>query len=349
MTRRISKVIKVGSIYIGGAHPVSIQSMTNTDTRDTAATLSQIDSLAAAGCQMARIAIPDMDAARAVYKIKEKSPLPIVADIHFDYRLAIEAANAGADKLRVNPGNIGDNKKMAEITKACRKYGIPIRVGVNGGSLEKDILARYGEASPAALTESALKNVELLRLLDFDDICVSIKSSSVPVMIATYRMFANLSDVPLHLGVTETGTAFMGTVKSAIGVGSLLCDGIGDTVRISLTADPLEEVKAARAILQACGIRKDGINFISCPTCGRCRVNLMDIAAEVEDKLQNVTKSITVAVMGCEVNGPGEARAADFGIACGNHSGVLFANGEIIRKVPEESLVDELVRLISNA
>ncbi len=342
----MTKRINVGGVPIGGGAPVTIQSMTNTPTQDAAATLDQIRRLAAAGCEIVRVAVPDMDAARAVGKIKERSPIPVVVDIHFDYKLALEAIAAGADKVRVNPGNIGGEDRVKAVADACRLRNIPIRVGVNGGSLEKPILAKYGRICPEAMVESAFGHIRLLNKFDFDDICVSLKSSSVPVTMKAYQLMGEASDYPLHIGVTEAGTVRMGTLKSAVGVGGLLALGIGDTMRVSLSADPVEEIYAARDILKAAGVRKEGPELVSCPTCGRTRIDLIALANEVEERLNTVDKPITVAVMGCAVNGPGEASAADCGIAGGIGEGLLFQKGEIIKKVPQDRLVDELFALI---
>ena len=342
MTRQIF----VGGVPIGGGAPVTIQSMTNTRTDDVAATVAQIRRLAAAGCQIVRVAVPDLAAAKAVGAIKEQIDIPLVVDIHFDYKLALECVAAGCDKVRINPGNIGGEDRVRQVADACRQKGIPIRIGVNGGSLEKPILAKYGGVTPEALVESAFGHIRLLEKFDFTDICVSLKSSSVPVTMAAYRLMSEKSDYPLHLGVTETGTPRMGILKSAVGIGGLLALGIGDTMRVSLSADPVEEVYAARDILKAAGVRKDGPELVACPTCGRTRIDLIGLANEVEERLKSVDKPITVAVMGCAVNGPGEASAADVGIAGGVGEGLLFRKGKIVKKVPQEALVDELFALI---
>ena len=342
----MTKQIHVGGVAVGGGAPVSIQSMTNTRTSDVEDTLTQIRALASAGCEIVRVAVPDMEAARAVAKIKEHSPLPVVVDIHFDYKLALEAIAAGADKVRINPGNIGGEDRVKAVADACRQRGIPIRIGVNGGSLEKELLAKYGRVCPEAMVESAFGHIRLLNKFDFDDICVSLKSSSVPFTMKAYQIMSQESDYPLHIGVTEAGTVKMGTLKSAVGIGGLLALGIGDTMRVSLSADPVEEIYAARDILKAAGIRKDGAELVSCPTCGRTRIDLISMAGEVEERLKSVNKDITVAVMGCIVNGPGEASAADCGIAGGIGEGVLFKKGQIIKKVPQDQLVDELFALI---
>ncbi len=342
----MTKQIMVGGVPLGGGAPVTIQSMTNTRTDDVEATLHQIRTLAAAGCEIIRVAVPDMAAAKAVGKIKEESPIPVVVDIHFDYKLALEAIAAGADKVRINPGNIGGADHVKAVAQACARRGVPIRIGVNGGSLEKPLLAKYGGVCPEAMVESAFGHIQLLNQFDFDDICVSLKSSSVPMTMKAYRLISQASDYPLHIGVTEAGTVRMGTLKSAVGIGGLLALGIGDTMRVSLSADPVEEVYAAKEILKAAGVRKEGAELVSCPTCGRTRIDLIALANEVEERLKTVDKPITVAVMGCVVNGPGEASAADCGIAGGVGEGLLFKKGQIVKKVPQEQLVDELFALI---
>ncbi|MCD7760435.1 MAG: flavodoxin-dependent (E)-4-hydroxy-3-methylbut-2-enyl-diphosphate synthase [Clostridiales bacterium] len=343
----MTKQIMVGNVPVGGGAPVAIQSMCSTHTDDVEATVAQIHRLEAAGCEIVRVAVPDMAAAHAIGAIKERISIPLVVDIHFNYRLALECIAAGADKVRINPGNIGDRDRVKAVADACRQKGIPIRIGVNGGSLEKPLLAKYGKVCPEALVESAFGHIRLLNECDFDDICVSLKSSSVPVTMAAYRLMSERSDYPLHLGVTEAGTPTMGVIKSAMGIGGLLAMGIGDTLRVTLTADPCEEVVAAKRILQAAGLRQDGPNLISCPTCGRTRIDLIPLANQVEERLKTVDKPITVAVMGCVVNGPGEASAADVGIAGGDGMGFLFRHGEIIGKqIPEDRLVDELFRVI---
>lgn len=342
----MTKQINVGGVPVGGGAAVSIQSMCNTRTHDVDATVEQILRLEAAGCQIIRVAVPDMAAARAVGAIRERIHIPLVVDIHFDYKLALECVHAGCDKVRINPGNIGGEDRVKSVAAACRAKNIPIRIGVNGGSLEKPILAKYGGVTPEALVESAFGHIALLHKFDFDDICVSLKSSSVPITMAAYRLMREKSNYPLHLGVTETGTVRMGTLKSAVGIGGLLALGIGDTIRVSLSADPVEEVLAAKDILKIVGLRKDGPELISCPTCGRTRIDLIRLANEVEERLKKVDKPITVAVMGCAVNGPGEASAADVGVAGGDGEGLLFRKGEIVKKVPQEALVDELFKLI---
>ena len=343
MKRNITKSITVGSVPIGGGAPVSIQSMLNTRTTDVEGSLRQIRALAAAGCQIARLAVPDMQAADAFGAICSQSPLPLVADIHFDYRLAIRAAENGAAKIRINPGNIGGEDRVRAVVEACGARNIPIRIGVNGGSLEPRLLEKYGRPTPEALVESAFGHIALLEKYGFRDICVSMKSSSVPLMIEAYKLFSERSDYPLHVGVTETGTARMGTIKSAIGIGALLCQGIGDTMRVSLTADPVQEVLAARDILKAAGLRRDGVNIIACPTCGRTRIDLIGLATQVEQALAACEKPLTVAVMGCVVNGPGEAREADIGIAGGDGCGILFVKGKQLKKLPYDELLPALL------
>lgn len=342
----MTKRIMIGNVPVGGGAPVAIQSMCSTRTDDVEATVQQIKRLQAAGCEIIRVAVPDKPAARAIGAIKEQIDIPLVVDIHFDYKLALECIAAGADKVRINPGNIGGEDRVKAVADACRQKNIPIRIGVNGGSLEKDLLAKYGGVCPEALVESAFGHIKLLNKYDFDDIVISLKSSNVPIAMAAYKLMHERSDYPLHLGVTEAGTTTMGTIKSAIGIGGLLAQGIGDTFRVTLTADPAEEIVAAKRILQAAGLRQDGPNLISCPTCGRTRINLIPLAQEVEERLKSVNKPITVAVMGCVVNGPGEASAADVGIAGGNGFGMLFSHGEVLKKVPEDQLVDELFKLI---
>ena len=342
----MTKQIMVGGVPIGGGAPVTIQSMTNTRTDDVEATLHQIRTLAAGGWGIIRVAGPDMAAAKAVGEIKEGSPIPVVVDIHFDYKLALEAIAAGADKVRINPGNIGGADHVKAVAQACARRGVPIRIGVNGGSLEKPLLAKYGGVCPEGMVESAFGHIRLLNQFDFDDICVSLKSSSVPMTMKAYQLMSQASDYPLHIGVTEAGTVRMGTLKSAVGIGGLLALGIGDTMRVSLSADPVEEVYAAKEILKAAGIRKEGAELVSCPTCGRTRIDLIALANEVEERLKTVDKPITVAVMGCVVNGPGEASAADCGIAGGVGEGLLVKKGQIVKKVPQEQLVEELFALI---
>ena len=342
MTRQIT----VGGVKIGGGAPVSIQSMLNTATTDVEGSLAQLDRLKNAGCEIARLAVPDMAAAEGFRRIAEKSPLPLVADIHFDYRLALAAAEGGAAKIRINPGNIGGEQNVRAVVDCCKAHGIPIRIGVNGGSLEKTLLEKYGHPTAEALVESAFSHIRLLEKFGFYDICVSMKSSNVPLMMQAYRLMHEKSDYPLHVGVTETGTEYMGTIKSAMGIGGLLCMGIGDTVRVSLTADPVREVYAAKAILKAAGLRPQGVNLISCPTCGRTKIDLIGLANRVEQALADCDKNITVAVMGCIVNGPGEAREADVGIAGGDGCGVLFVKGELREKLPYDELLPTLLTYI---
>lgn len=327
---------------MGGGAAVSIQSMCNTPTEDVNATVRQIQRLEQAGCEIVRVAVPTEEAARAIPAIKAAIHIPLVADIHFDYRLALLCVDGGVDKIRINPGNIGSKDRVRAVADACRERNIPIRVGVNGGSLEKDLVQKYGGVTAEALAESALGHVHLLEECGFGDICISVKCSRVPVNMAAYELLHEKVDYPLHLGVTEAGTPEMGVLKSAIGIGGLLCRGIGDTLRVSLTADPVEEVVAAKRILQACGLRQTGPDLIACPTCGRTKYDMLPIAREVERRLKNCDKPITVAVMGCVVNGPGEASAADVGIAGGKGEGLLFAKGTVLRKVPEDQLVDAL-------
>lgn len=344
MNRKITRTVDVGGVKIGGGHSISIQSMCNTDTRDADATVKQILSLEEAGCEIIRVAVPDAEAAEAVGRIKKMIHIPLVADIHFDYRLALECIKNGVDKVRINPGNIGSRERVKLVADAAKAKGIPIRIGVNGGSLEKDLLEKYGSPTADALVESAMRHVEILDDVNFEDIVVSIKVSNVPVMLEAYRKFSARTDIPLHVGVTESGTERMGTIKSSIGIGTLVSEGIGDTVRVSLTADPVREVYAAKDILRVLGERKNGIEFVSCPTCGRTRIDLISIASEVEKRLAGIDKPLKVAVMGCVVNGPGEARDADIGIAGGNGEGIIFKKGEILRKVPEDMIVEELVK-----
>lgn len=342
----MTRQIHVGAVPIGGGAPVSIQSMTNTPTHDVEATLAQIRALAAAGCEIVRVAVPDERAALAVGALKAGSPLPLVADIHFDYRLALIAAEQGIDKIRINPGNIGAPERVEAVAKACMERKIPIRIGVNGGSLEKELLAKYGGPTPEALVESALGHIALLERYGFEDICISLKTSSVPTTMRAYRLMAEKYEYPLHLGVTEAGTPEMGMLKSAAGIGGLLALGIGDTLRVTLTADPVEEIAAAKKILKSIGLRRDGPELIACPTCGRTKIDLIPMACRVEELMKGVDKPITVAVMGCVVNGPGEASHADVGIAGGQGEGVLFKHGQIVAKVPEDQLVPELMKLI---
>ena len=344
----MTKQIMVGGIPIGGGAPVVIQSMLNTKTTDVEGSLSQIRQLASAGCQIARLAVPNMEAARGFAQIAKESPLPLVADIHFDYKLAIAAAEGGASKIRINPGNIGGEDRVKAVVDVCKEKHIPIRIGVNGGSLDKKLLEKYGHPTAEALVESAFEHLELLEKQGFYDTCVSMKSSTVPTMVAAARLFRQKCDYPIHIGVTETGPVKQGLIKSAMGIGALLLDGIGDTIRVSLTDDPVEEVYAAKDILKAAGLRKEGVNIISCPTCGRTKINLIGLVNQVDEALKDCQKPITVAVMGCIVNGPGEAREADIGIAGGDGWGTIFEKGVEVEKLPYEELLPALLRRIDN-
>lgn len=344
--RKQKRVIDIGGVKIGGDNPVAIQSMCNTDTRGVKATIEQIRVLEEAGCEIIRVAVPDMEAAEAVREIKKQINIPLVVDIHFDYRLALECMKNGADKVRINPGNIGDKERVKQVVDMAKSGGVPIRIGVNGGSLDRRLLEKHGGVTADALVESALEHVEILDELNFKDIVVSIKVSDVPTTLAAYRKFNEISDIPLHIGVTEAGTLRSGTIKSSVGIGTLLAEGIGDTMRVSLTADPVEEVYAAYDIQRVLGMRA-GVKLVSCPTCGRTQIDLIPIANEVERRLAAVNKPIKVAVMGCAVNGPGEAREADIGIAGGDGVGLIFKKGEILRKVPEDKIIDELMAEIA--
>ncbi len=344
IVRKKTRRIYVGNVPIGDGAPIAVQSMTNTDTRNVPATLAQIAELAGAGCEIIRVAVPDREAALALREIKKASPLPIIADIHFDYRLALAALEAGVDGLRINPGNIGGRSKVREVVVAARERRVPVRIGVNAGSLEKELLERYGGPAPQAMLESALRHVAMLEEHGYDQIKISLKASDVPLMLEAYRLLAEKVDYPLHIGVTEAGTVRSGLVKSAVGIGALLAQGIGDTVRVSLTGHPVHEVKAAYDILGALGLRRRGVELISCPTCGRTQVDIISLAEQVEERLKHITRPLKVAVMGCVVNGPGEARQADVGIAGGKGQGLIFRQGRILRKVPEERLLDELLR-----
>lgn len=340
------RTVTVGNIKIGGDTPVSIQSMTNTDTRDADTTISQILRLEEAGCDIIRVAVPDSEAADAVARIKKGIHIPLVCDIHFDYKLALSCMQNGADKIRINPGNIGSRERVKAVADMAKDKGIPIRIGVNGGSLQKDILEKYKKPTADALIESAMRHVEILDELNFSDIVVSMKVSDVPIMLEAYRKLDKMSDIPLHIGVTEAGTLNGGLIKSAVGIGTLLAEGIGSTMRVSLTADPVNEVEAAKRILSVLDIRKSGVEIVSCPTCGRTQIDLIGIATEVEKRLSGLDKNIKVAVMGCPVNGPGEARDADVGIAGGKGEGLIFRHGEILKKVPETELIDALMEEI---
>ncbi|MDD4766010.1 MAG: flavodoxin-dependent (E)-4-hydroxy-3-methylbut-2-enyl-diphosphate synthase [Desulfotomaculaceae bacterium] len=348
MDRRKTKPVFVGRVQVGGGAPISVQSMTKTDTRDTVSTIEQINQLAEGGCDIIRAAVPDWEAADALPEILRSISIPLVADIHFDYRLALEAIKAGVNGLRINPGNIGGRNKVEEVVRAAQDRGIPIRIGVNAGSLEKELLAKYGGVTSGAMVESAISHINILEDLSFSNIKISLKASNVPLMLEAYRLMAKKTDYPLHIGVTESGTLRYGTVKSAVGIGILLSEGIGDTIRVSLTGHPGHEVRAGYDILKALGLRSRGVELISCPTCGRTEIDLIKIAGEVEKKLQRVDRPLKIAVMGCVVNGPGEAREADVGIAGGRGFGLIFRKGEVIRKVPEDSLVDELLKEIEN-
>ena len=343
MERRMTKKVKVGNLFIGGDAPVSVQSMLNKPAHDFEASVKQAVELEKAGCQVIRGSIPDMDAVGLIPALKEAVKAPIVADIHFDYRLAIEAVAAGVDKVRINPGNIGSDDRVKAVVDACKAKSIPIRIGVNSGSVEKEILAKYGGPTPEAMAASAMYHASLLEKFDFDDIVISIKSSNVENMIKAYETVAEKCDYPLHLGVTEAGTARMGLIKSSAGIGSLLMHGIGDTIRVSLTDDPVNEVYAGHDILKALGLKSDSVQIVSCPTCGRTKIDLISVANEVENALRDCTKKIKVAVMGCVVNGPGEAREADIGIAGGDGCAMLFKKGEILRKIDEKDIVSELL------
>ena len=346
--RQLKRTVKIGNITIGGTNPIAVQTMLNVPVKDIAGNVKQAKRVAKAGCQIVRVTVPTPADAAVVSAIKEAVDIPVVADIHFDYRAALAAIDAGADKIRINPGNIGDDDRVKAVADACNAKNIPIRIGVNGGSLEKPLLAKYGHPTAEAMLESAKGHIKLLNDCGFDDICLSMKASSAALTVAAYRLAAQELPYPLHLGVTETGTAYNGAIKSAVGIGTLLMEGIGDTIRVSLTADPVEEVRAGVAILKAAGLKKGGVRFVSCPTCGRTEIDLIGLAHEVEDKLRGMDRDITVAVMGCVVNGPGEAREADYGVAGGKGCGLLFKKGEIVRKVPESELCSALMELIES-
>ena len=345
MERRKTRQIRAGAVLIGGDAPVTVQSMTNTDTRDVRATIEQIERLADAGCEIVRVAVPDQAAAEALGEIRAHCPIPLVADIHFNHVLAIAAAEAGVDKIRINPGNIGSRERVQAVVKVCRERGIPIRIGVNSGSVEKALLEKYPHDLPRAMAESAMNHVKILENEDFYDICLSLKASDVPTTIAAYRTVAELCDYPLHLGVTHAGTPAMGNIKAAAGIGGLLAMGIGDTIRVSLSADPVEEVRSGLAILRAVGLRRDCAEVISSPTCGRCQIDLIEIAEEVERAAAQIRKPIRIAVMGCAVNGPGEGKEADIGVACGKGDGLLFRKGQILHKVPRDQIVPALIAM----
>jgi (E)-4-hydroxy-3-methylbut-2-enyl-diphosphate synthase len=344
--RRITRPVFLGKVQVGGGAPVSVQSMTNTDTRDVRATLKQIEELVAEGCEIIRVAVPDQQAAAALPQIIKALEIPVIADIHFDHRLALESIKAGVSGLRINPGNIGGRNRVAEVVAAAKERNVPIRIGVNAGSLEKRLLEKYNGVTPEAMVESALDQIKLFEELSFRDIKISLKASSVPLMLAAYRLLAEKVNYPFHVGVTEAGTLSSGTVKSALGIGILLNEGIGDTIRVSLTGHPVYEVRVAYEILKSLALRQRGVELISCPTCGRTQIDLIKLAEEVEERLKNLKKNIRVAVMGCVVNGPGEAREADVGIAGGSGEGLIFRKGVVIRKVPEAELVDELMKEI---
>ena len=348
MNRRETKKIRVGNIYVGGDAPITVQSMTNTDTRNIVSTVKQIQALQVAGCEIIRCAVPDIEASEAIKHITNQINIPLVADIHFDYRLAINSIKNGVSALRINPGNIGSVDKVKLVAEHASERGIPIRIGVNSGSLEKELLLKYGKVCPEALVESALKHVDILEKVKFSDIVISIKSSDVLQMVESYRLISQKVDYPLHIGVTESGTLWRGTIKSSIGIGALLAEGIGDTIRVSLTEDPLEEIKVGKEILKSLGFIKSGITFVSCPTCGRTQINLIKLAQTIEEKLNDLDKNIKVAVMGCVVNGPGEAREADIGVAGGNGEALIFKKGEIVKKVKEEDIIDALMDEIKN-
>ena len=342
--RKQTRQISIGGVKVGGNAPITVQSMTNTFTQDVAATVAQIHRLETAGCDLVRVAVPDEAAAAAISRIKKQISIPLIADIHFDYRLALTSIRAGADALRINPGNIGGKQNVRAVARAARARGIPIRIGVNAGSLEKRLLKKYGQATPEAMVESAMQHIELLRSFDFHEIKVSIKASDVPRTVEAYRLLSSKTDLPLHVGVTEAGSLLSGTVKSALGIGILLLDGIGDTIRVSLTRDPVDEVRVGFEILKALRIRQRGPEIISCPTCGRCEIDLVKLVEQVESALVTSTTPVRLAIMGCVVNGPGEAREADIGIAGGRGHGVLFKKGKVVRKVPEERLVEVLLK-----
>lgn len=346
--RKKTRIINVGDIKIGGGNPIVVQSMTKTDTRDIKATVREIDKLHESGCEIVRVAIPNMDAAKAIGEIKSKitSPIPIIADIHFDWRLAIESIKIGVNGLRINPGNIGAKWKVTEVVSACKDKGIPIRIGVNAGSLSRKILNKYGHPTPEALVESAEEHLEILESMNFRDIKVSLKASNVMTTVEAYRIFSKRHEYPLHVGISEAGPFFTGIIKSSIGIGLLLEEGIGDTIRVSLSTDPVEEVRVAYEILKSLDLRQKGINLISCPTCGRCSVDIKGLAKSAEEALRDIDKPITVAIMGCAVNGPGEAREADIGIAGGKGFGILFKKGKVIKKVPEKEIIDTLLSSI---
>ncbi len=344
--RKKTRVVKIGDVGIGGENPIRVQSMTKTDTRDVSSTLTQIESLRNKGCEIVRIAIPDEESVEAFKKIKEKSPLPLVADIHFNYRLALKAIEYGADGIRINPGNIGSRDRVREIAKLAKERGIPIRIGVNSGSLEKDLLQKYGSANVSALVESVIRNVKMLEDFNFSDIKISVKASDVERTVEAYRKISELTDYPLHIGITESGTLFTGTIKSSIGIGILLYEGIGDTIRVSLSSPPEEEVRVGWEILKALGLRKRGVDIISCPTCGRLEVNLLPIVSEIEERVSNLEKNLKIAIMGCVVNGPGEAEESDLALVCGKGLALIYKKGKLLRKIKEKEMVEEFLKEI---
>ncbi len=345
--RKQTKKIKVGDIFLGGDSPISVQSMTNTDTRDVKSTVEQIKRLEEEGCRIVRVAVPDSQSAEAVKEIKKAISIPLVADIHFDYRLALECMKNGVDKIRLNPGNIGGQDRVKTVADMAKERQIPIRIGVNSGSVEKSILEKYGGVTPEGMVESALSHAAMLEAADFGDIVISIKASSVPMTIAAYRLLSGKTAYPLHVGVTEAGTVYKGTIKSSVGIGCLLAEGIGDTIRVSLTGDPVEEIRAGKQILKSLGLLKEGIEVVSCPTCGRTKIDLIGIVNEIEPVLDRLNRDIKVAIMGCAVNGPGEARDADIGIAGGTNEVLLFKKGRIVKKIPQENAVEELIKEIN--
>jgi (E)-4-hydroxy-3-methylbut-2-enyl-diphosphate synthase len=345
--RKQTKKIRVGDIFLGGDSPISVQSMTNTDTRDVKATVEQIKRLEDEGCRIIRVAVPDSQSAESVKEIRKAIKIPLVADIHFDYRLALECIENGVDKIRLNPGNIGGQDRVKIVADMARDHQIPIRIGVNSGSVEKSIIEKYGGVTPEGMVESALNHAAMLEAADFGDIAISIKASSVPMTIAAYRLLSQKTDYPLHIGVTEAGTVYKGTIKSSVGIGCLLAEGIGDTIRVSLTGDPVEEVRAGKQILKALGLLREGIEVVSCPTCGRTKIDLIGIVNEIEPVLDKLNKDIKVAIMGCAVNGPGEAKDADIGIAGGVNEVLLFKKGQIVKKIPQKNAVEELIKEIN--
>lgn len=346
--RKLTKTVKVGKVNIGGGAPITVQSMTNTETKNVQATIEQIKRLEETGCDIVRVAVPDMESARAIEKIKKAINIPLVADIHFDYRLAIQSIESGADKIRINPGNIGGRDRIQQVVQKAKERNIPIRIGVNAGSLEKDLVNKYGGITVEGLVESVLRNVKIVEDLGYDSIVISVKASNVMHTIKAYRVISETLNYPLHIGITEAGTVYRGIIRSAVGIGTLLAEGIGDTIRVSLTGDPVEEVRAGIEILRSLELKTSGLTFISCPTCGRCKVNLIEIANKIEESLMNLSCSLKIAVMGCAVNGPGEARDADVGVACGDGFGLIFKKGKILKKVPEEKIIEELLKEVQS-